>query len=382
MIAECRVECRVQCAEWRQIGCHGHLARAAFCLLAAAAFALDGRQPACAVEPQFRGALLAPDIVTTERLSSLRADGYGAVILVVSKGDGAENNAARAIEKSGLELYYWIEVGRCPELADEHPLWMASLQGHPEWRRFHKDFPKPKADETVKCYPWVPVFYREAFDAHLARIERLLAGLPPAKAVYLNDLQGAPSACGCGNPVCRWTTDYGPIVTATKLSDDAPAKFVAAVRKLVTKETKVVPVWVTECEAHDKNDDKLCAGVGCYEGICWKAYVRQLAPVAAVNDKLGALLLYKEFGQDVPNYKARAGWISHAIEHGFANRPAKQKSPAIQASRIVAVLQGWEVTDAEIAAQLEQTTSAGVGGTIVAFAPIDQSWSPKTVKWK
>ncbi|HUE70577.1 MAG TPA: hypothetical protein VMP01_06780 [Pirellulaceae bacterium] len=331
---------------------------------------------------ELRGALLTAEMVTTERLSSLRADGYGAVILVVSKGDGAENNAARAIEESGLELHYWIEVGRSPELADEHPLWMASLQGHDKWRRLYKDFPQPKSDETIKVYPWVPVFYREAFDAHLARIEKLLAGLPPAKAIYLNDLQGAPSACGCGNPVCRWTTDYGPIVTATKLGDDAAAKFVAEVRKRVPKETKVVPVWVTECEAHDKDNDKLCAGVGCYEGICWKAYVRQLTPLAADSDTLGALLLYKEFGQDVPNYKARAGWIGHAIEHGFADQPAKQKSPAIKPSRIVAVLQGWDVTDAEIAAQLEQATGAGAGGTIVAFARIDQAWSPKTVTHK
>jgi hypothetical protein len=351
-------------------------------LLVAAFLAVAVSEPASAAEPKLRGALLTAEMVTTERLSSLREEGYGAIVLSTIAADEREKNAAYAVTKAGLQLHYWIEVARSPALADEHPLWMASLQGHSEWRRFHKDFPKPTADETVKCYPWVPVFYREAFDAHLARIEKLLAGLPPAKTVYLNDLQGAPSACGCGNPVCRWTTDYGPIVTATKLGDDAAAKFVAEVRKRVSKETKVVPVWVTECEAHDKENDKLCAGVGCYEGICWKAYVKQLAPAAADSDTLGALLLYKEFGQDVPHYKARAGWIGHAIGHGFADQPSKQTSPAIQASRIVAVLQGWDVTDAEIAAQLEQATSAGVGGTIVAFAKIDQSWSPKTVKWK
>ena len=34
---------------------------------------------------------------------------------------------------------------------------------------------------------------------------------------FLNDLQAAPSACGCGNTFCRWTPDYGPIRTATEL---------------------------------------------------------------------------------------------------------------------------------------------------------------------
>ena len=365
-------DCRLRIADWRSRRCTRFAAALVLVLL----------QFTDSASAEWRGALLTAEMVTAERLSSLRDDGYAAVVLAVSRADMGEKNAIVKVEKSGLELHYWIEVGRSPELADAHPLWMASLQGHDEWRRFHKTFPRPKADETVKCYPWVPVFYFEAFDAHLARIEKLLGELPPAKAIYLNDLQGAPSACGCGNPVCRWTTDYGPIVTATKLGDDAAAKFVAAVRKLAPSETKVVPIWVTECEAHDKDNDKLCAGVGCYEGICWKAYARQLAPLAAENNTIGALLLYKEFGQDGPHYKERALWIRHAIEHGFAEQPAKQKSPAIKAARIVAVVQGWNVTDAELAAQIEQAKQAGAGGTIVALARIDQSWSPKIVRHK
>jgi hypothetical protein len=228
----------------------------------------------------------------------------------------------------------------------------------------------------------VPVFYQEAFDAHLKRIKKLLDDRPPATSIFLSDLQGAPSACGCGNPVCRWTTDYGPIVTATKLGDDAAAKFVAAVRKQAPKETQVVPIWTTECEEHDKENDALCAGVSCYRGICWKAYTRQLEPLAEQNETLGALLLYKEFGQDGPHYRQKAGWISHAIQHGFADQPAKQKSPAIKASRIVAVLQGWDVTSSEVTAQIEQAQAAGAAGYIVAFAKIDQAWSPKIVKYQ
>lgn len=372
------------CRKWQR-GCHGHLARVAVAILAAASFAFAGAEQIVAAEPQSRGALLTADMVTPERLAALRDEGYGSIVLAVGHSDEesvrADKRAAEQVIDAGLALHYWIEVGRSPDLADAHPRWMASLQGHHEWRRLHKDFPQPKADEVVKCYPWVPVLYREAFEAHLKRIEKLLGQRPPAQAIYLNDVQGAPSACGCGNPVCRWTTDYGPITTATQLGDDAAAKFVAAVRKLAPK-AKVVPVWVTECEEHDKDNDKLCAGVGCYKGICWKAYVKQLAPVAAESDTLGALLLYKEFGQDVPHYDRRAGWISHAIEHGFATQPALLKTPAIKPSRIVAVVQGWDVTDAEIAAQLDEARRAKAGGTIVAFAKIDQSWTPKVVKAK
>lgn len=331
-------------------------------------------------------ALLTADMASAERLASLKDSGYTAVVLAIGNSDAAslaaDKRAVEAIAKLGLELHYWIEVGRCAELADEHPLWMASLQGHPEWRRFHKEFPQPKTDEVVKCYPWVPVLYQEAFDAHLTRIEKLLADRPPARSLFLNDLQGAPSACGCGNPVCRWTTDYGPIVTATKLGDDAAAKFVAAARKLVPGATAVVPVWVTECEEHDKENDALCAGVGCYKGICWKAYARQLKPLAAEADTLGALLLYKEFGQDGAHYQKLAGWISHALSHGFADQPAKNGGSKIEVSRLIAVLQGWDVSPAEVAAQVERAKAAGAGGYIVALAKIDQSWTPKMVKWK
>jgi hypothetical protein len=260
---------------------------------------------------------------------------------------------------------------------------MASVQGpHPEWRRFYKDFPEPKDDQVVKNYPWTPIFYREAFDAHLARLKQLLAARPAAKGVFLNDLQGAPSACGCGNPVCRWTTDYGPIVTATHLGDDAPARFVAAVKKIVPSGMQVIPVWTTECEAHDFAKPGLCAGVGCYKGTCWKVYTRQLKPLAAEANLLGALLLYKEFHQDGPPYNERAGWISHALTHGFGDQLAKNGAAKIPPSRVIAVLQGWNVSDDDIQAQIKQASAAGAAGYVVALAKIEQSWQPQLLTWR
>jgi hypothetical protein len=164
---------------------------------------------------EFRGAMLSARQATETRLRSLQQDGMGAVALELGNGAGnraAERRACQRIRDAGLDLYYWIEVARCRELAEAHPRWMASLQGHSQWRRLFKDPPTPQDDEVVKTYPWVPILNKESFDGQLTRIGRILKGRPEAKGVFLNDLQGAPSACGCGNHLCRWTSDYGKIL--------------------------------------------------------------------------------------------------------------------------------------------------------------------------
>ena len=332
-----------------------------------------------------RGAMLHAETATSDQLAVLKKDGYTSVVLQIQSS--AENPikeviaASNQISSAGLELGYWLEIAHCAEMADDHPLWMASLQGHPEWRRFFKDIPFPKEGETIKNYPWVPILYEESFAAHLARVKKLVAELPPAKQLFLNDLQGSPSACGCGNPVCRWTADYGPVVTATKLGDDAAARFVAAVRKLVPKETAVVPVWTTECEEHDKEKNALCAGVGCFKGICWKAYTKQLMPVAEGSPQIGVLLLYKEFGQDTSAYKEPAGWIQHSLA-GFSQMPPKNGGKAIGPERLIAVLQGSGVTERQLADQIARVQDARCPNYLVAFAKIDQSWKPKLIRWK
>ncbi len=359
-----------------------YMARA---LLSCCFLALFLRAVPALAEPPFRGALLTAETATADHLDVLKKDGYTTIVLQIGspaaeqvKQDAA---AARRISAAGLELGYWLEIARCQELADAHPLWMASLQGHPEWRRLHKDFPFPKEGETIKNYPWVPVLYEEAFAAHLDRCKKLLAELPSPKHIFLNDLQGSPSACGCGNPVCRWTADYGPVVTATKLGDDAAARFVAAVKKLVPEKTAIIPVWTTECEEHDKEKDALCAGVGCFKGICWKAYTKQLMPLSEGSPQIGVLLLYQEFGQDSSAYKEPAGWIHHSLA-GFATMPPKHGGKAISPERLIAVLQGTGVTERQLADQIARAKDAHCSGYLVAFAKIDQSWTPKLIRWK
>ena len=51
-------------------------------------------------------------------------------------------------------------------------------------------------------------------------------------------------------------------------------------------------------------------------------------------------------------------------------------------SHLIAVLQGWDVTDQQVALQIDVAEKAGVAGILVAYTKIEQGWQPKIVKWK
>ena len=214
----------------------------------------------------------------------------------------------------------------------------------------------------------------------LDRVKKLLAILPTPHGLFLNDLQGAPSACGCGNPLCRWTSDYGKRRTTTPLGDDAATLFVNAVKKAVPN-SKVIPVWTTECEKHDGSSDGLCAGVGCFDGICWKAYTRQLAALEQTCNELGVLVPYRAFQRDIPIYGEEAGWILHAVK-SFSTMPPKRGGKAIKPSRLITILQGWDVDDQQVTRQIEVSAASGTSGFFVAYVKLDQSWRPKVVSWR
>ena len=323
-----------------------------------------------------RAVLLSLDSVSPDRLRSLRAQQYSHVVLALDEKARSVGAAVQLIGAAGLRVDYWIEIGRNPAIANKHPEWMASLQGHPEWRRLFPNAPKPADGEVVKNYPWVPILYKETFDAHLQRVARLLKDLPAAQGIFLNDLQSAPSACGCGNDLCRWTADYGPIKTATPLGNDAAGRFVEEVRKLA-KGAEIIPVWASECEEHEK--PTRCAGVGCFEGTCWYQFTEQLMPVAAKCDRLGLLLPYKAFQKDEPRYGPKAGWVKDALSM-MSTMPPKRKGKSIPADRLIAVLQGWDVTPEEVKAQIERSSEAGAAGYVVSMVKIEQSWEPRNVK--
>lgn len=337
------------------------------------------------VKAALRGAMIDAVDVSEDRLQELKDLGFNTIVLPLSNSDKSSkeaiNAAIKSVRQEELSLAYWVEVARSPELADQHPEWMASLQTHDEWRRFFPNTAKPKANEVTKTYPWVPILSRAPFAAQRKRVRDLLSAFPAADRIFLNDLQGAPSACGCGSPLCRWTSDYGKRRNTIPLGDEAAALFVSYIQEAAPN-SEVIPVWTTECEEHDGSADGLCAGVGCFTGICWKAYTRQLMPLSKVSKRVAVLALYKEFQRDLPIYGPdEASWIEFAVK-SFTTMPPRNNGAAIRASRVITILQGWDVTDEEIEAQQNATEKAGANGFIVAYTKIEQSWSPKIVPWK
>lgn len=320
-----------------------------------------------------RSVLLSAERIDRESVAKWERDGYQVVI--ECQGDlPALKQAALLVRSIQGQVDYFIEIGRCPELADQHPLWMASLQGHDAWRR-EREIRQPAANEVVKNYPWVPVFYREAFDAHLQRVRAALEALPPPQRIWLNDLQGGPSACGCGHPLCRWTADYGPIRTAASLGDEAPARFVAAVKQLAP-DAEVVPILTSECEEDDQHT--VCGGVGCFEGICWKAFARQLDAVAAESEILGVACFAGAFDRNLPRYGEAGRWTVVALQ-SFEKMPPLRGGQGVSVNRLVAVVQAWDQDAEWTRQQIQWVEQAGAAGVLICNVPIEQSWEPRIV---
>ena len=333
--------------------------------------------------------LVAADAVTGDRVAGWKAEGFGAVAVVLADDLDAPalQAAAKSVADGGLTWYVWVEVGRNPALARDHPEWMASLGSHDDWQ---KRFPKvrpPAKGEVAKAWPWVPINYQESFDAHLGRVKKLLARVPPGcRGVLLNDLQGGPSACGCGNVQCRWATDYGVPSTATKLAGPGvAARFVAEVGKLAPG-LEVIPIWTTECEAEDLPADKLskgawgtgyCGGVECL-ATCRKRYAEQWTALHADRaGPTGLLLLHKEFGRDRAEYGGPADWIAQGV--GYAE---KAGAKPVLPDRLWLVVQGYGVSAADEAAARRVARKLGPRAVLVARTPLDQSFEPRVVPVK
>lgn len=335
---------------------------------------VNGLNATAAAPLQTKVALLPPGQASNKRLLDLRSEGFTGIALLVTETNvsAAETTTLTDIANAGLQLDYWIEIARNPALADKHPEWMASIQTHQEWRRLYPEFGPTPSNAMVKVYPWVPVLYQESFPAHLDRVTQLLRNRPAPRRLFLNDLQGAPSACGCGNSLCRWTTDYGRLRSATRLPDDAAAQFVAAAKRALPG-VQVVPVWTTECEEHDH--DGACGGVNCFNGTCWREWTAQLEPVAAQNDAVGVLLLDRVFQRHPPVDGPSASWITNALTF-FQQLPLRYHAAGLPTRRLLPVIEGWDLTRAELDLKVARVAEAGSTGIVVALTPIDQSWTP------
>jgi hypothetical protein len=330
--------------------------------------------------------LVEPDAVDAVNATAWKADGFGAVALVLDERfeTTALKRAADAATGNGLALYLWIEVARNADMAREHPEWMASLGMHADWRtRFPNIRPLGK-DEVAKTWPWVSVAYKEAFAAHRERVERLLKRAPAGyRGVLLNDLQGGPASCGCGNLQCRWAVDYHVPSTATVEKDAAP-RFVAEVGRLAPGK-EVIPVWTTECEHEDLPAAKrppggwgtgLCGSVPCFD-YCRQRFGEQWAALQKNRTGPTALLaLHREFQRDRPEYGGPAAWVGRVAEY------SEKHGGKMPPDRLWLVVQAYDTPSEEVAAARAAAVKAGVGAVVVARARLDQSYEPRIVKAK
>jgi hypothetical protein len=326
-------------------------------------------------------------MVTPEAVGRWKGQGLNAVCIVLDDDHTADAYAAAAKAVAGgpLVLYYWIEIGRNPRMATDHPRWVASLGMHHDWRARALDSRLPEKGEVAKAFPWVPITYRESYDGHLDRVKQLLfkTAAMPFVGLLLNDLQGGPSSCGCGNLQCRWATDYRVASTATKLEgDDIAARFAADVRKLAPGKA-VVPVWTTECEDIDL-PAKLAPGgkstglsgtVACANTTCPKVFTKQLTAVQTGSDgPLGVLALQEELERDAVHGHP-GSFAPRALDY-LDRMPPKNGGGLIPHERLWVVIQGHGLSPAEQQARRDAAGKLGVGGVFQSLVPIDQSFKP------
>lgn len=334
------------------------------------------------------GVIVEPEAVTGEKVAGWKKEGFQAVVVVLDDRHGAAVllKAAKAVADHSLDLYYWIEVGRNPRMARAHPEWMASLGSHDDWRKRFPKVPPPQKGEVAKAWPWVPIGYREGFDAHLARINQLLARLPVGyRGLLLNDLQGGPASCGCGNLQCRWAVDYHVPSTGTKLAGpDVAGKFLAEIGKSA-KGKEVIPVWTIECQHEDLSAEKqrpkggwstgLCGSVHCFFGACSKKFAEQWSALHADRrGPTGVLLLHREFQRHRKEYGAAGGWIKEAVKY------LEQTANPFSQKRLWLVVQGYDVSAEEEAAVRRVAAQVQARAVLVARTRIDQSYEPRIVK--
>lgn len=334
--------------------------------------------------------LVDPGAITPRQVETWRGEGFTAIVALLDEDRPADvyRSAATAAQSAGIDLYYWIEVARHPALANAQPRWMASLGMHDDWQGRFPAVAPPKKGEVAKAYPWVPIGYAEAFQAHLGRIATLLSKVPASyRGLLLNDLQGGPAACGCGNLQCRWAIDYGVPATATSdRVDDAAARFVAKVHELASGK-QIVPIWMTECEGVDLPAGKapagrstgLCGSVACARGTCPKAFRTQLT--ALVNSHpgpLGLLVTQETCRRDTKFYGGPTGWIAAAV-HYLDQVPVLKDGSVLPHDRLWLVVDGKSTISEVERRSLIEAQRLKPGAVIVVRVPLDQSYEPRVI---
>jgi hypothetical protein len=327
---------------------------------------------------------------TSAELAKLKDGGANGVVLALDSSEDAfkvrAREAAELTRAHDLGLYYWIEIARDESLAEAHSDLLAGLDGHDNWRTADPDAPVAGMGERLGAWPWVSILHAAAFELQLAKVEQRLAGLPAPDGLFLNDLQGGPSACGCGNRSCRWTTDY-LAEPSTPLSQAPVAeRFLSRVRALHAG-TRIVPVWTTECGIQGDRAGDACHGVPCATGNCWPALVEELRPLVRAGNSIG-VLLEENTPVDFPDRPERmtaeeVAELRYApVVEGLRAFPAEVAKYGLELSskRLIPILRAWDSPGLEIIrAQTELAARLGAHEWIVAVIPIDQSWEPRVI---
>jgi hypothetical protein len=340
--------------------------------------------------PTSLAVLVEPGEATAVQVGRWRDAGYTSLVARLDESTPAEDlrSAAAEAERAGLALYFWIEVARNPGLADAHPRWMASLGSHRDWLDTFPGLRPPADNEVAKAWPWVPIGYRDAFDAHVERVRRLLADAPERyQGVLLNDLQGGPASCGCGNLQCRWALDYHVAATAdVRPGNNAAGDFLEAVRPFVGNR-ELVPIWTTECETADLpatvapggRTTCLCGSVPCARGLCPEEFSKQwLALCRRHAGPIGLLLTHREFGRADPPYTSPVAWIRDGV--GYVDSASEQHGgDPVDHRRLWLIVQGYDLSAGEQADAVRAAKELGPTMVVVAQARIDATYEPRMV---
>jgi hypothetical protein len=321
----------------------------------------------------FQVHLLAVEECTPERVDELAGRGATGIALPLTRTRSYLQTAIDTIQKAGLAAWGWIEIGRDEEAAEAHPEWMHMPQ-HPEWLQ---DFPDWTGGPQALVYPWVCVNNVETFAWAVQKVRRLANAYPGLDGCFLNDIQGPPVGCGCGNILCRsWDNSPGIKIAPAPYAQPElffTAEFVRACQEILSS-MPLVPVICSECEigvtiGGVESPDSLlgsCHSIPCARP-CALEYFPGLAKALEGQSRVGLLALYKLFGRDRPLYGEIAGWVRGVVEHYLRLAPK---------TNLIAVLQGWDVTAAEREAQVRQAITGGARGILMAEMPIEQSWKP------
>jgi len=332
--------------------------------------------------------LVTPEAVSADAIRNWKTEGFTGVVLFLDETNVARlKPATEHLQAAGVPFHYWIEVGRNSRMADAHPRWVASLGMHYNWRKLAPKVKPPDTGDVGKAFPWVSINYKEAFDAHVARVKQLLAGAPTNYAgLLLNDLQGPPSSCGCGNVQCRWATDYHVAGTGSAMGNDAAAKFVREMEKL-SGPRAVIPVWTTECEDEDLPPEKragkkstgLCGDVSCAVGTCPKDFTKQWNNLVTGRPGAIALLaLPNEFARTNATFTHGTGWIAQPVTYLDETLPKNGGTP-FPHERLWIVVEGRTPED-ELAAR-RAAARTGATNVILTRVRVDQSFEPRVIPW-